>query len=85
MRARGEGIAQSRLTEAMVIDARCWAADGYTLTEIIAGIGIPISRPTLNRAINGQTWTYLNELFPPPQRRPRGSVAGRPHPRRERA
>jgi hypothetical protein len=75
----GEELPWAKLTEEMVIDARCWAAEQVlTTAEIISRLGVNVSGPAMTQAINGQTWKHLNESFPPPQRRPHGRVKGRP-------
>lgn len=75
---RGEEHPRSKLTEAMVIDARCYAAEGVlTTAEIIERLGADVSGCTMTWAINGRSWAHLNDAFPPPPRRPQGGVKGR--------
>lgn len=56
-RARGERSPKARLTEALVISARQRNAAGEPVMRLALEFGV--SRPTLQDAVQGKTWTHL--------------------------
>jgi hypothetical protein len=60
---RGEANDYAVLTDAIVIDARRRSKSGETQRSIAASYGI--GQPTVACAIQGKTWSHLDEIEPP--------------------
>lgn len=65
--AHGEGHGHARLTADIVIEARSRRSRGESVTALARKYGI--SRPTLSRAIYGDTWKHVPGALPRPKKR----------------
>lgn len=63
----------SVITDAVVLEARRLAREGWGTEEIVGESGLPPSG--LEQAIRGENWTHLDEIEPPVVK-PRGGVLG---------